>query len=287
MAEYQGQTDQVHKVKLPSAINQAVWDRPAAWAGQNVEALVYTTFVGNGSEIRITIRNKSGRRLGRLEGKVRGNRFRGEWMVSNKAKEAVYFEAELKKHGLKEKSEEMQVIPSIEIANAKWSQPEARRGDILKLTADVTGAPDGTEALIEIYEHDADGAHDFVTKLLTLVNSKKVEAEWEFEYHEDTDDILTDEETEKGYNPPEYFFKVKVGEISADSDILRFRDWVEIRLNDETGQPLSDEDYILYLPDGQEIRGKLDEDGWARVEDVPPGPVVVEFPNLESAESVE
>jgi hypothetical protein len=50
VSEHQGSTDQVHKIELSSVISQAMWDRSAAWAGQNVELLVYTEFVGNGSE---------------------------------------------------------------------------------------------------------------------------------------------------------------------------------------------------------------------------------------------
>lgn len=280
MSEYERQTDQVHEIKLPSAISQAMWDRPMAWVKKKVGILVYTHFVGNGSDIRITIRNKSGRRLDRIEGKVYSNRFRETWTVSDKAKEAVYFEAELRQHGLKEKSEEMEIIPPIEITNAKWNQPEARRGDILKLTADVKNVPDGAEALIEIYEHDTDGAHDFITKFPVLVENKKVEAEWEYEYHEDTDDIPTEEETEKGYSPPEYFFKVIIYGQEAKSGLLEFKDWVEIELINGAGDPEPDVDYILHLPDGSQRQGKLNSDGYAREEDVPPGKAIIEFPNL-------
>lgn len=281
MSEYEGQTDQVHEIKLSSAINQATWDRPMAWVKGKVRILVYTHFVGNGSDIRITIRNKSGRRLDRIDGKVNSNRFREIWTVSDKAKEAVYFEAELKKHGLKEKSEEMEIIPPIEITNAKWNQPEARRGDILKLTADVKNVPDGTEALIEIYEHDADSAHDFITKLSVLVESKKVEVEWEYEYHEDVDEIPTAEESERGYNPPEYFFRVKIGGSSEDSDRLEFKDYIEIQLKEFGDAPVADLEYTLHLPDNSQRQGQLDELGYAMEEDIPPGRVRVEFKNTD------
>jgi hypothetical protein len=287
MAEYQGQTDQVHKIKLTSAISQAMWDRPLASSGEQVGLLVYTHFVGNGSEIRASIHDKSGKRLDRIQGKVYRDRFKGKYTVSDKAKDAIYFEAELSKHKLKKKSEEMKIVPPIKITNAKWSEKEARRGDVLKLTADVDGAPDGTEALIEIYEHDADDAHDFITKFPTLVNNKKIESEWEFEYHEDTDDIPTAEETEKGYNPPEYFFRVKIGGVSADSELLEFKDWIEIEVVDESGSPVGEKDYVLHLPDGETREGKLDPNGYAREEDIPPGKVTVEVADVGTLELVE
>ena len=279
--EYQRPTDQVHKIKLTSAISHATWDRPVASTGEKVEALVYTHFVGNGSEIRISIHNKSGKRLDRIEGEVYGNRFKSIWTVSDKAQDAVYFEAELKKHGLKEKSEEMEIIPPIEITNAKWSQQEARRGDILKLTADVTGAPDGTEALIEIHEHDDNGAHDFVTKLTTLVDKNKIEAEWEFEYQGDIGDIPTEEESEAGYSPPRFFFRVSIYGASAESGLLEFIDWVAIELMGEDGEYMADVDYVIYLPDGQKRQGKLDKDGYAKESDVAPGRFRVEFADVE------
>jgi len=279
MSEHQGQTDQIHEVKLTSVISQAMWDRPMSWAGEDVGILVFTHFVGDGSEIRITIRNDSGSRLDRIEDKVYGNRFKGKWTISSKAKDAIYFEAELRKHGLKKESEKMRIIPPIEITNAKWSQQEARRGDILTLTADVNEVPDGTEALIEIYEHDADGAHDFITKFPVIVESNKIETEWEYEYYEDVDEIPTAEESEKGYNPPEYFFRVKIGKVFADSGLLEFRDWVEIVLSDPFGNSISNEEYILYLPDGSQRKGTLDTEGRAREEDIPPGRCRIEFPN--------
>jgi len=281
MYEYQKQTDAIHKIKLPSTINLAIWDRSVASSGDEVGLQVYTHFVGNESEIKVSIHNKSGKKLDEITGKVYGNRFKGTYTVSNKAKDAIYFEAELKKHKLKKKSEEMKIIPPITITNLKWSQQEAREGDILKLTADISGVPDGTEAKIEIYEYDDDNAHDFITRFSVLVDNSKVEAEWEYEYHEDTDDIPTAEETEKGYNPPEYFFRVSIGKVYGESGLLEFKDWIEIELIDGAGQPIGGEKYILYLPDGQKRQGNLDENGYARVEKIPPGKCTLEFPNLE------
>ena len=169
----------------------------------------------------------------------------------------------------------------IEITNVKWDKGEARRGDVLLLSADVKGARDGTEAQIEIWEHDADGNHDFIEKFSVPVKNKKVEKEWEFEYHEDTDEIPTTEESEKGYNPPEYFFKVIADGETAESDLLKFRDWIEIELRDEFDNPVAGADYVILLADGSEIQGKLDDNGYARIENVMPGPYWVQFPEHE------
>ena len=171
----------------------------------------------------------------------------------------------------------------ITISNAQWDKEEARQGDIVTLTADVEGAPDGTMGEIEIYEHDVDGIHDLIKKLPVVVTNYKVKTTWEYEYHEDTDEIPTEEELKKygrDYNPPEYFFVVKIGDAEDQSGILLYKDYVEIILKNRSGEPIADEDFIFTLPDGSEIEGKVDSEGYAKVEGIPPGKVTVRFPNL-------
>ena len=277
MNEYQRATDSVHEIQLTSVITNAVWGRTQAAAGEEVAVEVRTQFVGDRSEVRISVHNSSGRRLDRFTGMVLGNRYRAVYTVSDRAEEAIYFEAELRRHGLSERSDDMEIVPPVTITNAQWSAQEARRGDVLELTADVEGASDGTEAAIEIYEHDEDEAHDFITRLSAMVEDNRIETQWAYEYHEDTDEIPTAEESERGYNPPEYFFKVIIRGSEAESELLEFKDWIEITVRDETGQPTPQQDYILHVADGQNISGTTDEEGRIRQEDMPPGPWWVEL----------
>ena len=65
-----------------------------------------------------------------------------------------------------------------------------------------------------------------------------------------------------------------------ESGLLEFKDWIEISLVDFSGNPVPDEDYNLYLPDGSEKSGKLDSEGLATVKDVPPGKFHVKFPGV-------
>lgn len=161
--------------------------------------------------------------------------------------------------------------PPIEVSNAQWDKDVARRGELLKLTADVKNADDGTPGKMEIWEHDADGNHDFIKTLSTKVQENKLEAEWEFEYTEDTDDIPTAEESEKGYNPPEYFFIAKVGDASAESGLVEFKDWIEIFLCDQDGNPYGNLEVILKYPDGEKKKYKTSDDGKLRLVDILPG----------------
>ena len=280
MAKHQGSTDHVIKNQLPSAIQLASWTKRQAAAGGTVGLEIITQYVGNASSIEIELSDQAGKNFGKYKEKISGDRFWTQIKVPAEAKQALYANVKLPKHGLRMKSNPLIIFPAVEITNAKWDKKEARRGDILKLTADVKGVEDGTEGTIEIWEYDSDEAHDLITKFPVIIKNKKVEAEWEFEYHEDTDDIPTDEEAEKGYNHPEYFFRVIISGIAGESDLLKFKDWIKLILSDSSGRPIPNEDYILFCADGSEKRGKLDSEGSAEIQDVPPGPFHVEYPNF-------
>lgn len=280
MSEHQGHTDEVKKIELASTIQQVFWTKQMVSAGAKAGLEVFTQYVGNNSDLEIELTDQSGKKHGNLKGKISGNYFLSQIDVPDKVDKILYATVKLPKHSLEKKSNPLVVTPPINITNLKWDKKEARRGDILKLTADVKGAQEGSEAEIEIWEHDADGAHDLITKIPGTVKNNKVETEWEYEYHEDTDDIPSKDETEKGYNPPEYFFKVIINGTSADSGLLEFKDWIEIHLVDQEGMPIPNEDYEIYLPDGSIKNGNLDSNGKANVIDVPPGLYIIKFPGI-------
>jgi hypothetical protein len=288
MSTCQTQTDKVKKIELPSSIQQVVWTRRMASVGGSVGLKVFTHFVGTNSELKIELVDKSGKSFGTFTNKIAGNKFWAEVTVPPGAKEELYANAKLPKHGLSMKSSALIVLPPIRITNAKWDKKEARRGDLLKLTADVTGVPEGTEAMVEIWEYDQDKAHDFITKFPVFVKNKKVEAEWEYEYHEDTDDIPTHDELQpvgKKYNPPEYFFRVKIGGFRAESGLLEFRDWIEVVLTDVTGDKFAGERCVLHFADGSKKEMPFDENGRISESDIPPGSVEIELPNLHSSDA--
>jgi hypothetical protein len=163
------------------------------------------------------------------------------------------------------------------------------RGDVVTLSTELENVRDNTEAILTVYKYDSDGAHDHIIEFSVTVNDGKVSIDWEYEYHEDTDEIPTEEEMKKygrKYNPPEYFFTIKLRGFGFGKDqqsgLLKFKDWMSIVLVDEGGTPLADEEYILYLPDGTEQRGKLDTNGFAQIEDLPPGVVQVEYPEFDN-----
>jgi len=279
MHQYQGQTDQAHRIELTSTIEHAVWDRSVGSIGEEVGFEVYTHFVGNYNDVEIEFHNCNGRRLDRINVSTYGNKCGGRYVIPSGVNDFIYYNVRIRQLGLRCRSEQLVIVPTRTITNARWSQPEARRGDLLTLSADVDNVRDGTRARIQIYEHDDDGAHDLVTELRGIVENRRIEVEWEYEYHEDTDEIPTEAELAKGYNPPEYFFRVSIDSISADSDLLTFKDWIEIEVRDEAGQIASNQDYILHLPDDSTRNGTTNEQGIVREEDVPPGPWWIELVN--------
>jgi hypothetical protein len=58
--------------------------------------------------------------------------------------------------------------------------------------------------------------------------------------------------------------------------------WIEIQLIGEDGSPVPWEEYAITLPDGNKVRGYVDQHGRARVENIAEfGTCVVTFPQLD------
>jgi hypothetical protein len=51
MNVYQGQTDQINKIELPSAIQQVLWTKRRAARGGMVGLDIFTHYVGNNSRL--------------------------------------------------------------------------------------------------------------------------------------------------------------------------------------------------------------------------------------------
>jgi hypothetical protein len=275
---HRGDTDKTTKIELPSAIEQIAWSRGIASPGGEIALGVFTHYVGNGSELEIELSDNSGKQIDTLKEKLVGNRFWTTITIPENARDALFADVILQKHGLSKRSPALVLTPPVKITDVKWDKEEIHRGEKATLTATVEGVPDGMEAEISIWENDEEGAHELVTKFPGIVRDGQIEAEWEFEYHDDTDDIPTEEETEKGYRIPEYFFRVSMFGTKAESELIRFKDWIEIELS--TDESASGIRYVLYLPDGTTREGKLDSDGRSREDDMPPGGYIVDFPDL-------
>jgi hypothetical protein len=282
-------TDTEHEIKLDSELVYAAWRTGAAYGAQKVPLEVVTSFVGNGAKIKIEGKSENGKNLGKVSSTIKNNKFIGELEIPDDIEEGdfVSFTVSLPDNGLDGESNQIPAHPPIEVTNMKWNADEARRGDVMKLTADVEGVADGTEAKIIIYEYDNDNIHDVITEFPAAIEKKKIEVQWEYEYHEDTDEIPTQEELEKyggSYNPPEYFFTITIGAQEfgkeQESGILNFKDWIEIELVDDNDEPIPEVEYEANFPDGTTQSGQLDELGKVRFDNVPPGNFTIKYKDL-------
>ena len=283
------QTDKKERFTVDSAIIYALWKSRSAIGGGEVQCEVRTALVGEGAPIQITGRSENGKKLGKCKGKIYGNRFVGALEIPEKIESGdwCYFTVKLPKHGLKAESNRIPARPHIIVNSMQWSAQEARRGDVLTLSAQFENVGSTDDVMVVIYEYDSDGNHDPITKIPTEIVNNRLEIKWEYEYHEDTDEIPTEEQMKKygrHYNPPEYSFVdgIEGDAIGTEQErgLVEFKDWVEVRLNDPNGGPVGGEKFVLYLPDGSTKEGTVDDKGYGRVEDIPPGGYEIDFPDI-------
>ena len=282
-------SDEEHKIKIDSNLLYAVWKSGCARGGADADFEVRTSFVGQGADIEITGKGDDYGKIKKIKDKIHNNRYNGKMPIPNDITpgDNVWFEVKLSKQSLKGKSNAIPGMPEPVLRKIQWDKKEARLGDIVKLQAELEQVADNTEAFVIIYEYDQDGNHDKIVTIPTTIKNRKIDLQWEYEYHEDTDEIPTEEELKKygkKYNPPEYFFVididgVKLGE-KQESGLLEFKDWMRIELHDHEGKPMPNEKYTLILADGTEKKGTLNAEGYAKVDDVPPGDYHVFFPDV-------
>ena len=180
------------------------------------------------------------------------------------------FATEMKKKRLDMRLQ-MQKLDDSDDIKLKWEKDgneikEAMIGDKVKLIGDFDDVDNGQAVTIKLYEHDADKKHDHIKDFQTMVSDKKVEIEWDVEYHEDKDDTDSQkEQNEKGYTLPEYMFTVDG--FSVESGVLDVKSTKEITVtNEETGEPVKSAEFTIIFPDGTEQSGTTSDKGIIKVE---------------------
>ena len=282
-------TDQKHKIKLESHLIYALWTCKKAWAGTDAPFEVRTSLVGEGAEIKIKLKNNSGKTLDKKTGKIFGNRFRGTVAVPAKvsAEDMLFLEVELPKHRLSIESNQIPAGPLIQVERMEWDRKEVRRGDVVKLKAKFVDLPDNTDALIAIYEYDKDGNHDPIATFPTEINGSRMELSWEFQYQGDTIQIPSQNELKpynKNYQQPKYFFVIvidgaRIG-VKQESGFLNFKDSVKLKLIATPNYPLCNVPYTLHWPDGTSTKGKTNDQGEINELDILPGQVSIEVDGI-------
>jgi uncharacterized Zn-binding protein involved in type VI secretion len=163
------------------------------------------------------------------------------------------------------------------IYGAKWSKDAAKVGDTIKLTAKTSGIQSGEKAACEVFVRDSNYADQLLETLETTVNNDAIEVEWVFQVDEKYIKIQTDKEEKPRYSAPAFYFLVKSANLLSRSGLLRFEDYLELKLKDDQGAPLANKKFRLYLSNGEIRDGQLDGSGYAKVDKIPPGNVRVSF----------
>ncbi len=290
--EFNKATDNEHEITIDSELVSAEWKSRQAIIGKEAIVVVKTAFVGDGASVKITGKTEGGAKLGKINGKMRNNAFSGKLTIPDDAEpgDMAYFEVKLSDNNVEGESNRIPVW-LVEVSNMQWSAKEARRGEVLTVKANVEGVPNETQAVVIVHEYDNDGIHDKIAEINTTITDEKLELLWEYEYHEDTDELPTEEELQEygnSYNPPEYFFTINIGDArfgnEQESGLLTFKDFFEVQLKNADGSPMAEQDCKVILPDGNEKDAKTDDDGFLRMEDVPPGKFKVEIVSDENQE---
>ena len=163
------------------------------------------------------------------------------------------------------------------LSNAKWSKEIAKVGEKIKLSAETDGIKDGTSIKILIYRKDINGSDKFVKTLEEKVKNGKIETEIDnnFEQKETESD-----NSQAMFSSSGYYFEAMTDTLKSRSDLLFIEDFLEIELKDRDRNPLANEEFILYLPNGKIQTGKLDSGGHKKIEKVPAGRYSIKFPSL-------
>ncbi len=163
------------------------------------------------------------------------------------------------------------------VCNAKWSKSAAEVGEQVKLSAKTAGIEDGTKALIFILAKDTNSPGRKIEEIEAEVSGDKVEGDWTFEVDDEWLEYQKNKKEQVGYLTPRYFFVVEVLDCSARSGFLDYKDWLEIELKDEDGQPVANKKFKAKFQNGEIREGKLDSKGCAKLEKVPPGKAEISF----------
>ncbi len=261
---WQASTDEKHVITVDSTLVSCDWEKSAAYCGQKVFYLIYTSFVGNGSPITVRCKTESGQTLAEEEKLVYDNFLRDgfDLPIEMEEGETIYLEVESAPKGLTGASDPIPVYRRPYLENLKWSKEEVEIGDELKLTADVYNVEDDIPAFVTVYQY-WDDFSETVTKMRTTVKDRNVKIFFQFLYNGDLDKVTTNREMKidkDGFYPLRYFFTVTIGTTeygkeNQDSGFIVFKvKWVNVlEFEDELFRNRS----AVLLPDRRDVSSSM------------------------------
>lgn len=165
------------------------------------------------------------------------------------------------------------------VYGVEWSASEAEPGQEVTITAEAEGFEDGTPATIQVLKRDLKRPDVIVEEIETEVRGEEVETKWTFEHDEDTK--YDPKSNEKVSSPGRSASKPQRPVYLAEVDVegyprpvrtgpLKIKSMLTIGLKKADGEGVSDEPYVVRFSNGEVCRGRLDSNGRAQLENVPP-----------------
>ena len=193
------------------------------------------------------------------------------------------------------------------VYGCRWARDEARVGEAVGMSARCVGVADGELALFEVWRETATAtgaaSRAKVWEVMGEVAGERVEAAAPFVFawadgdrpaqaggsataemgDEPATPVLPDLDGGGGRgrldamgNDITFSLEVSVGGVHRTrGNTLRVRDWTEMTFVDSDGEPVPHATFEILLGDGERRTGQADSAGRHRIDDVPPGNVVV------------
>lgn len=225
----------------------------AALAGGGV-----TSEVAEGHYLDVTFVDKAGKPIKGVKYKLKDPK--GETSENT-------LQGQVKKTGMEQGSYEFELKA---VTSAKWSVKDAEVGEKIKLQVETSGIDSGTPAKLEIYIRDGNFGDKLMATIESKIDGDKIQETWAFKVD---DEYLKAQEKKDGggYSAPLFYFLVRSADITGRSDMLRIRDWMELKILDDKGQPVASKKCRITFPSGEVREGTTNASGFIRIEKVPPG----------------
>jgi len=157
---------------------------------------------------------------------------------------------------------------------ARWLAQKGREVDkvLLEGTIDARLARDGTASTFTIYKQENGKRGAQVAEVKGKVKKARSLVEWTYEHEHKEGDI-----DPKAYKEPRFSFDFEANKKKAEARPIPFVGFCEFVYEDDKGNPLADYPYLVKLANGEERKGRTDEGGRVRLEDLPPGRIDIQL----------
>lgn len=160
---------------------------------------------------------------------------------------------------------------TLQLSNLQWQMDgqnidKAIVGDMVQLTADVTGISEGSCVYLQIFESNNNTENQFITGVAGYMKENKISIDWEVSHKNKTNNTKND----KQYLYPRFVFKGTTSNTcDTQSNELKVFGWIKVKLiMDGTGNILANTQYTLHHPDGSQEKGTSDNEGYINIPEI-------------------